>query len=116
MGRGRNAVTAPRKARPRLVPYWQPPENPVADARASLVRIMQHEIEQAQDTLTPHQLALRLLTRLDLLGLAPGSQRTAAPQPMRRSGRAICPTHLEQLAGGRCRGCAADSKATPDPS
>jgi hypothetical protein len=95
---------------PRLVPYWQPPENLASDQRCALLWVFEHEIRAAQGQLTPKQLAVKLLTRLDLQGWGPGQRpaTTARPAGARRG---WCDTHGAQHP---CRGCAADRKAAPD--
>lgn len=95
----------------RLVPYRQPPENLASDQRGQLLWLFAHEIRLAQQQrLTLDQLCKRLLTRLDLMGLAPGSH--PAPRPAQfQTRRGWCDTHAAQLP---CRGCAADRKATRD--
>jgi hypothetical protein len=54
----------------RLVPYWTPPENVISDERQALVYEFVHELRRGQD-LTDAQLAIRLLTRVDLRGWKP---------------------------------------------
>ncbi len=61
----------------RLVPYWQPPENPISDERHALLLTFVWEIRNAQGSLTAEQLANRLLTRLDLRGWKPEEYRAA---------------------------------------
>jgi len=102
-------MTEPRKVWPRLVPYQPPPENLASDRRRQLLWVFEHEIRAAIGTLTPAQLAVKLLTRLDLMGLAPGNHPAPRPGPPTRRG--WCPTHAAQHP---CRGCAADRKAAPD--
>lgn len=93
----------------RLVPYRQPPESLASDQRAHLLWLFEHEIREAQGRLTQRQLAYRLLTRLDLLGLAPGNHQP--PRPATTTRRGWCDTHGGQMP---CRGCAADRKAAPE--
>ena len=96
--------------RRRLVPYWQPPENPEADERQRLVQTFAWEIRNSAGE-TAESLARRLLTRLDLRGWGPG-QRTPADLAVRtRARRRVCPVHQDQLP---CRGCHADAKAASD--
>lgn len=95
---------------PRLVPYQQPPENLASDQRAQLLWLFEHEIREARGRLTVEQLAKRLLTRLDFLGLAPGCH--PPPRPATSTARrGWCGTHAAQQP---CRGCAADRKAAAD--
>jgi hypothetical protein len=94
--------------KPRRGPYWQPPDNPVSDERRALLLTFEHEIRAAQGNITVAQLAVRLLTRLDLRGWGPGQRPTGAAVRPRHG---VCPTHAQQQP---CRGCAADRKAAPD--
>lgn len=94
---------------PRLVPYRQPPENLASDERRALLWTFEQEIRDARGRLTVEQLAVRLLTRLDLRGWGPGQRQAAARPATTRHG--WCNTHAAQLP---CRGCAADRKAAPE--